>query len=565
MILFSKAKLEHYVGDDIMEQLLVEWEGSANKPITKKDLADMVLSLSGISVLKINEFRKDLLMHMDQKEIDYIYGFSASEKVEISVMDKVETISNQTWKPSDMNNRLLQILHISENVFDNSPKDDKVIYFHESMSRFYELLDYQYIIKQRILNELEKNNELTRMLVHMPTGTGKTKTMMHTLIHYYIFDLNQKGLVIWLAHTTELLQQAYDTFEQVWKRLGNGVIKSYKVWGNKNVDEEELEGIMFCGIQKLQAIKRSKPEIFDAIVKSARLIVFDEAHKATASETRSLIESMMVKKEGMVDRALIGLTATPGRTTLTSDENVFFTNMFERRIIRIDTDAVAKMNYSDVEYLNQNSTNNIIEFFQNKQILSKIKKEQLYYEENFTEEEIARINVSMTENGYKDFSKATLAMIGRNRSRNKSIMKKLRELSIEGKPTIVFACSVAHVKLLSYMLTLENIPNAKVLGEMNSLDRENAICAFKDRNNPINILINYEVLTTGFDSTNIQCVFITRPTQSIVLYSQMLGRGLRGPKMGGNEECLLIDIKDNLGKYDADMAFEHFDSYWYSK
>ena len=73
---------------------------------------------------------------------------------------------------------------------------------------------------------------------------------------------------------------------------------------------------------------------------------------------------------------------------------------------------------------------------------------------------------------------------------------------------------------------------------------------------------NYEVLTTGFDSTNIRCVFITRPTQSIVLYSQMLGRGLRGPMMGGNEECLLVDIEDNLGKYDADMAFEHFNSYW---
>ena len=112
------------------------------------------------------------------------------------------------------------------------------------------------------------------------------------------------------------------------------------------------------------------------------------------------------------------------------------------------------------------------------------------------------------------------------------------------------------------MLSLEDIPNALVLGEMNSVDRTEAITSFKDRQNPVNILINYEVLTTGFDSTNIRCVFITRPTQSIVLYSQMLGRGLRGPMMGGNEECLLVDIKDNLGRYDADMAFSHFDAYW---
>ena len=114
------------------------------------------------------------------------------------------------------------------------------------------------------------------------------------------------------------------------------------------------------------------------------------------------------------------------------------------------------------------------------------------------------------------------------------------------------------------MLSLENISNALVIGDMTPGDREKAIADFKDRNCAVNFLINFEVLTTGFDSTNIQCVFITRPTQSIVLYSQMLGRGLRGPKMGGNEECLLVDIKDNLGKYDADMAFNHFDAYWNS-
>lgn len=79
----------------------------------------------------------------------------------------------------------------------------------------------------------------------------------------------------------------------------------------------------------------------------------------------------------------------------------------------------------------------------------------------------------------------------------------------------------------------------------------------------MNILINYEVLTTGFDATNIKCVFITRPTKSIILYSQMLGRGLRGKLMGGNENCLLIDIKDNLEEYSSEsMAFKYFNNYW---
>lgn len=204
----------------------------------------------------------------------------------------------------------------------------------------------------------------------------------------------------------------------------------------------------------------------------------------------------------------------------------------------------------------------MIHYFQNARILAKIKKEQLTYTEQFTDAQLQSVRTKMLENGYVDFTKAALETIGKNRSRNKAILDKLRELSTEQVPTIVFACSVAHAKLLSFMLSLEDIPNALVLGEMNPVDRVEAIASFKDRQNPVNILINYEVLTTGFDSTNIRCVFISRPTQSIVLYSQMLGRGLRGPMMGGNAECLLVDIKDNLGRYDADMAFSHFDAYW---
>ena len=308
--------------------------------------------------------------------------------------------------------------------------------------------------------------------------------------------------------------------------------------------------------------ENKKPEVFEKLVQNVRLLVFDEAHKAAAKETREVVESLMIKKKGMQDRSLVGLTATPGRTTLTSDENKLLTDMFERRIIKIDIDTINKVNMSTIEYVNNQPDENIIRYFQRMRILSKIKMEQLTYSEKFSDIELKKIKTSMTNNGYVDFSKQALEIIGRNRSRNKEIMRKLRTLSEENVPTILFACSVSHAKLLSYMLSLENISNALVLGEMSQGERQEAVASFKDRKSSINILINYEVLTTGFDSTNIRCVFITRPTQSVVLYSQMLGRGLRGPRMGGNEECLLIDIKDNLGRYDADMAFGHFDAYW---
>lgn len=129
-------------------------------------------------------------------------------------------------------------------------------------TQFYELLDYQYYIKQRVLNNLNSDHLLERMLVHMPTGTGKTKTTMHIITNYINFSLKKKGIVIWIAHTTELLQQAYDTFESVWKHLGDGKINAYKLWGNKEIEDidQSLDGIVFCGLAKIMSIADSNPK-----------------------------------------------------------------------------------------------------------------------------------------------------------------------------------------------------------------------------------------------------------------------------------------------------------------
>jgi len=562
--LFSHDSLRKYLGEDLIEQLQSEWDSDG--PLTKKRLAEMIIQLNGVELLKKAPFRKDVILHMDPQNVEVIFDLLPASKKNgvVTLQEKASAISSLSWGPSEANKKLVSILGIESSVFDVQPEDTVSLVTHQAGTRFYELLDYQFVIKQRVLNELSKPHPLKRMLVHMPTGTGKTKTTMHTLVHFFNMSLKKKGAVIWLAHTTELMQQAYDTFSTVWSHLGDGQVQVYKLWGNRNVSipKDGFNGIMFCGIQKLQAVRQSQPELFEQIVKDARLIVFDEAHKAAASETRALVEDLMRAPKGYEDRSLVGLTATPGRTTLTSDENKFLSNMFENNLIGIDVSVVDQINMSKTAFLNHNVAENAIHYFQNARILAKIKKEQLTYTDSFSTAELKAIKTKMLDNGYVDFNKTALDIIGRNHSRNVSIMKKLRELSTNQVPTIVFACSVAHAKLLSFMLSLEDIPNALVLGEMNAVDRENAIQSFKDRSNPVNILINYEVLTTGFDSTNIRCVFITRPTQSIVLYSQMLGRGLRGPMMGGNEECLLVDIKDNLGKYDADMAFTHFNAYW---
>lgn len=83
------------------------------------------------------------------------------------------------------------------------------------------------------------------------------------------------------------------------------------------------------------------------------------------------------------------------------------------------------------------------------------------------------------------------------------------------------------------------------------------------RTGEYDVLFNYGVLSTGFDAPRIKTIIITRPTASIVLYSQMIGRGLRGPKMGGSEICNLIDIKDNYTNFGGvEDVYTFFEEYW---
>ena len=91
----------------------------------------------------------------------------------------------------------------------------------------------------------------------------------------------------------------------------------------------------------------------------------------------------MVMPPGYEDRSLLGLTATPGRTTLTSDENKLLSNIFENKLIGIELDVVNRLNMSQETYLNIEKENNVIKYFQNSNILAKIKKEALTYDEEF--------------------------------------------------------------------------------------------------------------------------------------------------------------------------------------
>ena len=74
--------------------------------------------------------------------------------------------------------------------------------------------------------------------------------------------------------------------------------------------------------------------------------------------------------------------------------------------------------------------------------------------------------------------------------------------------------------------------------------------------NEIQVMCNYNVLATGFDSPQIDTVIIARPTTSIVSYQQMIGRGLRGEEFGGKlgNRCDIVTVKDNITKFNDERV-----------
>ena len=139
----------------------------------------------------------------------------------------------------------------------------------------------------------------------------------------------------------------------------------------------------------------------------------------------------------------------------------------------------------------------------------------------------------------------------------------IKESKIKHNKIIIFAGSLETAESINKMLLLEGVKSALISGETNLAERRYNIEKFKEENEDLKILVNYGVLTTGFDAPNTEVVIIARPTTSPTLYQQMLGRGIRGIKVGGNKECTLIDIKDNLeGLPDERRGFIMYNNYW---
>ena len=107
--------------------------------------------------------------------------------------------------------------------------------------------------------------------------------------------------------------------------------------------------------------------------------------------------------------------------------------------------------------------------------------------------------------------------------------------------TVVYAVSTGHARNLALVFAHDGVAAKTILSNTPDDERASTIANFKA--SKIQVLINVSVATEGYDLPDADCVMITRPTQSLALYLQMVGRGLR-PKVGGGS-CLVLDLAAN--------------------
>lgn len=406
----------------------------------------------------------------------------------------------------------------------------------------YPLFDHQNDAVERAL--LALRSELGRVILHMPTGAGKTRSAMNIICNLFRSDYVSSGVVVWLAHSEELCDQAASEFEIAWSKLGNRELPIYRNYGGNRVEsfEDANNGFVVMSLQSAysSAMSSARDTEFFELGRNTELVILDEAHKATAETYSHVLELLCPSSTSR----LLGLTATPGRSWLDVGEDVKLAEFFRRQKVT----------------LNIPGYDNPIDYLVDKGYLAKVETDVIPYDggKPLSESELKALSAG------RDLPKLVLETIGEDTARNLRIILRAEKEVSDGGSVIIFACSITHAETISTILELRGTSARCVTGATPREQRAKAIQQFKE--NTISVLCNFGVLTTGFDAPKADVAIIARPTNSLVLYSQMVGRVIRGPLAGGTSDCRVVTVVDQrYGFRNLGEAFTYWDDLWEEK
>ncbi len=488
-----------------------------------------------LNSLREKEFRREFFNTLPEETINQIVKVYEPNRVSDNFEQKRDFLLSSPWADNPLTHKIIEALNLPYSAIPYEKKQYENFVTIKPTDKSYKALkDYQTTVFYNSFDKLKIPR--SRFIIQMPTGSGKTRTAMEIITSF--FNESREGtIVLWLAHSSELCEQAYEAFVEVWSHVSGKPLRLIPAWGNvRQIDPKFKESAFIIGgFQKLYSMIQRHGDIFNQLKSRTKLIVVDEAHKVLAP-TYSKVTRAFLGREAHV----IGLTATPGRSVTYPEENQKLASFFFEGMVGIDAQGG-----SPIEYL------------RNKGVLSKVKREPLITSRNFS---LSSSQLQYLERKF-DFPPGFLKTVGNDDIRNLVIIKSLEKECEDGRQIIFFGCSVEHSKFICALLTFLEIKAAHIDGGTPNARRSAIIESFKKGD--IRVICNFGVLSTGFDAPKTDVVFISRPTTSIVLYSQMVGRGLRGPAIGGTETCKLIDVIDNIeGFSDENSVYDYFEEYY---
>ena len=377
-----------------------------------------------------------------------------------------------------------------------------------------------------------------RVMLHLPTGVGKTRTAMSIVATH--LRSHGSGVVLWLAATRELLEQAAVEFESTWRATGDRPIDCLRFWSNYNAPIDRLKnGIVIAGLSKLHFYGRKRKRLWD-LGDRTTMVVFDEAHQAVARTYQDIVETVVTRRPRT---CLLGLSATPGRTWGDPETDAAVAELFFGNKVMIDFDGA-----NPIKRLTEQRYLATVDF----SLLNVQPGVQL------SAADLEEISQAL------DISDTLAVKFCDDEQRNLRIVKRLLELADKHSRILVFAGSVNSALLLASVCRGVGLKAEAVTGKTDSIERHRMIERFKRRGGPHRVLINFGVLTTGFDAPAASAALIARPTKSLVLYSQMVGRVIRGPRAGGTDRCEVVTVVDTTlpGFGDVAEAFMNWEDIW---
>jgi len=355
------------------------------------------------------------------------------------------------------------------------------------MLRKPELRPYQDRCVKKIFAYLSDDKRCKPELVVAPTASGKS------LIVAAIAEGFDEPLLV-LQPSAELLRQNHS------KLLDYGYDADIY---SASVGKKKMGKITFATLGSIKEMAE------DFKLLGVRTVIIDEAHFGYPPEAGSMFMNFMNE---LKPRKVVGLTATPYllRSNMSGSELKLLT----RKRPRFFT------NFIDIIQIQEMTENSY---------WSKITYKLFDFDNS---------GLELNTNG-SEFKESSVKHALKVQGVNNNIYLEIRRLQEQGmKSILVFMDSVENAEILANHPKIQNA--TFIHGKMNKKEAAARIAAFK--NGTYRVLINFGMLTTGFDFPDLRCIILGRPTMSLALYYQIVGRGTRISAETGKSDCLFIDF-----------------------